>query len=112
LKINNKHSPQWIWRTVGGIAIAACAILAWNGKYTLQGSFSLLYLSLYWGAFVLLLFVALMAAFIDLRFIRLQYKLAERALFEETMSALRVHQQSKMESKSTNHSSNSDLNNT
>ena len=102
-------SPQWIWRSVGGIALAGCAILAWKGKTTLQGDFSLLYHSLYWGVFVLLMGIALFAAYIDIRFIRLQYKLAERALFEETMRALREHQQRKMTSRDAHQSSNSDL---
>ena len=41
----------------------------------------------YWGVFLITLLVALYMALIDLRYVRLQYSLGEKELFEETVGS-------------------------
>ena len=43
------------------------------------------YLMVYWGVFVLLIVTAIYMALIDIRYIRMEYKMGERALFEDTL---------------------------
>ena len=44
-------------------------------------------LFVYWGGFLLLLLIALYAALLDLRYIRLQYLLGQREIFQETLGS-------------------------
>lgn len=76
---------QGQWRWAGGIAIGCSAVMAFWGV-RLQGlRDSLLFFCLYWGAFLVCFVVALYCAFLDWRYIRMQYALARRQLFKETL---------------------------
>lgn len=86
------------WRTVGLLAIMGAALLAWNGAEQFNAPQSTLYLLGYWGLFLLLLVVAVYTAVLDLRYIRMQYALGQRELFQQTIedeafrAALASHQ--------------------
>jgi len=78
-----------VWRTVGVAALGASAFMAWHGVVQLRtgAAASPRYLAVYWGIFALLLLIAVYMALLDLRFIRLQYVLAQRKLFADTLGS-------------------------
>lgn len=59
--------------------------MAWYGVHARLFSGPLLFLVLYWGAFVLLLAVTFYTVLLDVRYIKLQYSLEKRELFRETL---------------------------
>ena len=61
--------------------------MAWGGTRSGVTCLSPLALLAYWGVFLVALLVALYMALIDLRYIRLQYSLGEKELFEETLGS-------------------------
>jgi hypothetical protein len=71
--------------------------MAWGGTRAVVLSWPPTAQLAYWGVFLVALLTALYMALIDLRYIRLQYHLGERELFEETLgdeelrSSLRRH---------------------
>ncbi len=78
---------QNLWRVVGGVCVALCALMAWYGTENLRLEHSPVYLAVYWGIFFLLLVVTLYIVFLDIRYIRLQYTLGERDVFENTLGS-------------------------
>lgn len=78
-------SAQTIWRTVGGGAIGLCVIMAVVGVRAEFLRTSPLVFFAFWGVFLVLFLVAIFCVLLDLRYIRLQYKLAKRELFHETL---------------------------
>jgi len=73
------------WRWAGAIFLAGAALLAWFGAEMAGPGTGLRFMVIYWGLFVLLILLALYMALLDLKYIRLQYRLAERQLFEQTL---------------------------
>lgn len=73
------------WRIAGAVAIACCAIMAWYGAQHAFMSASLLGAILYWGLCLLFLLVSLYTVLLDVRYIRLQYAIARRELFVQTL---------------------------
>jgi len=59
--------------------------MAWFGAVAVGTEKPLWFLLVYWGIFVLALFVALYMALLDIRYIRLLYLLEEREIFENTI---------------------------
>lgn len=75
---------QTTWRITGLLSLGCAAVLAWNGASAGPGN-PLWWLVVYWGSFVLCLLIAMYCALLDLKYIRLQYFLQERQIFEETL---------------------------
>lgn len=73
------------WRTLAAAAILVSALMAWFGvKWEALRESSVLFFG-YWGLFAILLLGAVYIAFLDMRYIRLQYRIAERELFRQTL---------------------------
>ena len=75
------------WRLLGIGALVFAGALVWFGPATLRTEPGLVFLCVYWGAFVLVLLVAFYAVLLDVRYIRLQYALEQRAIFEDTLGS-------------------------
>lgn len=88
----SKYTYQKIWRIAGVLCLAGCAFLVWLGPKVMTHGFSFLPIFLYWSVFLALLGAALYIALLDIRYIRLQYLLAERELFHETMAQIKKTQ--------------------
>ena len=78
--ITQKH-----WRVTGGVSIACCALLAFWGSHIAFGKESILFISGYWLLLLACLLVSLYCALLDLRYIRAQYAVMRRDLFEDTL---------------------------
>ncbi len=78
---------QRIWRTVGAAALAIAGVMAWYGDTLTAGAGEARYVFAYWAALLLFVLLALYMAFIDIRYIRLQYRLEQRDLFTKTLGA-------------------------
>jgi hypothetical protein len=78
---------QRTWRRIGLASLAVCGAMAWGGTRSGVTHLGPLALLAYWGVFLAALLVALYMALIDLRYIRLQYSLGEKELFEETLGS-------------------------
>ncbi|MCL4218587.1 MAG: hypothetical protein KJ052_16495 [Candidatus Hydrogenedentes bacterium] len=94
--VQQKH-----WRLAGYIILALIAFLVWNGTQWSALHKSLGWFLGYWGFVVVLVILALYLALIDIRYIRLQYLIAQREIFRETIGdeefrkALREAQEAK-----------------
>ena len=77
------------WRIAGGICLGGAALMAVLGvkvsalRYLFTESVPLFVL--YWAGFLVLLFLSLFIALLDFRYIRLQYTVAKRDLFKQTL---------------------------
>jgi hypothetical protein len=80
-------NAQGKWRIIGGAAILMAGLLAFWGAESFRQKYSPWFFVAYWALFLVLLFVALFCAWLDMRYIRLQYKLGQRAIFEETLGS-------------------------
>ena len=67
------------------VVIALAAVMAWWGVEAQILRESTRYLLAYWGFFAFLLVVIVYCVALDLRFIRLQYALAQRELLRKTL---------------------------
>lgn len=72
------------WRIVGIALLAASALMVWFGVRMPGLRASAFLFFGYWGVFVLLLLAAVYTAILDMRYIRAQYRIAQRDLFRET----------------------------
>jgi hypothetical protein len=86
--------PQrsWIkprtWRVGGGVCIAAAAFMAWYGaQHLAEVPAARAFWVGYWIIFLLFMAAALYAAFLDLAYARLQFRLAEREAFQNTLGS-------------------------
>ena len=61
--------------------------MAWSGTRPGVTSLDPVYQIAYWGLFLVALLVALYMALLDLRYIRMQYSLGEKELFEDTLGS-------------------------
>ncbi len=61
--------------------------MAWSGTRPGVTSLEPVYQIAYWGLFLVSLLVALYMALLDLRYIRMQYTLGEKELFEDTLGS-------------------------
>ncbi len=77
-------SPR-IWRPLGIICIFICAVMAWYGVQTLNAEQSMWHMLFYWGAFLAFLVLAMLSVLFDVRYIRMQYAMARRKIFEDTL---------------------------
>ena len=84
---NNPHPffNQRIWRGIGTISLLVAALMAWYGVELLERVGSTIFFLIYWGIFGIALFLSLYMALLDYRYIRLQFKLAEREAFHDTL---------------------------
>ena len=76
---------QQRWRLVGALAIGTCAVMVWHGTTTVPGMVSMPGFVVYWGFFLAMFVTALVCAFLDLRYIRLEYGLRKRDLLRATL---------------------------
>lgn len=85
--------PSWLnqrtWRTVGGVCIVIAAAMAWYGSENVSRAGSLVGFAIYWLIFLLLFLIAIYMVLLDLRYIRLQYLIAERDLYLDAVAAER-----------------------
>jgi len=90
------------WRLVGGIAVVVSLVMVFVGTQLDGLRESLLAFTTYWVVVLVLLGIALYCAFLDIRYIRLQYTAARRELFHETLGneAFRKHLKGRSETKS------------
>lgn len=93
--LNFSHNVQRLWRTAGGFCLAGCAFLVWYAPTFMQRASSLWWVLLYWSLFLFLMGAALFVALLDIRYIRLQYRLAERELLHETLRAIQKDKEAK-----------------
>jgi len=78
---------QRTWRATGLITLGLCAVMAWYGSEPGVTSLEPGFLIIYWLVFGLSFLISLYMAFLDMRYIRLQYKLGEKELFEDTLGS-------------------------
>ena len=78
---------QGTWRKAGAAAVGAAAFLAWFGSDSPFVRQSVWHQLLFWGLCFGLVAVALYTVILDLRYIRLQYAIARRAAFEQTIGS-------------------------
>lgn len=76
---------QTVWRLVGGGAIGAAALLAWFGADAAIVRKSVWHMAIFAGLVLTCLCVAGYTALLDIRYIRLQYALARRQAFLQTL---------------------------
>ena len=76
---------QRIWRTIGTVAIAGAALMAWYGASEVTRNVPKPFFIAYWAGFALLLVIALYMALLDLRYIRLQFLVGRREVFRSTV---------------------------
>jgi len=67
--------------------LLAAAAMAWYGPSIAGPGAGLRFIVIYWAVFVLFILLALYMALLDLKYIRLQYHLAERELYEQTLGS-------------------------
>ena len=61
--------------------------MAWCGTRSAITGLDPVYQFAYWGVFLAALLVALYMALLDLRYVRMQYSLGEKELFEDTLGS-------------------------
>lgn len=59
--------------------------MVWFGAESDTSRQPLLFLVVYWSIFLVLFAVTILIVLLDLRYIRLQYRLGERAIFRQTL---------------------------
>ena len=69
------------------MSLLVAALMAWYGLGLVEGGDSYVLFFGYWGLFSFLLFLSLYMALLDYRYIRLQYRLAEREAFKSTLGS-------------------------
>ncbi len=74
------------WRITGGAAIAVCAAMTLFSGFIVKPGTPIPILAVYWAVWVLLLLVALYCVLLDLRHLKMQFKVEERDLFKETLA--------------------------
>lgn len=72
------------WRTAGLLCLAGSLLLALYSGRVVRVDASLPVLVLYWSAFIVLLMAALWMALLDVRYTRVEFKVRERELFQQT----------------------------
>jgi hypothetical protein len=72
-------------RITGLIALAGAGVMAASGVYGYFPKRPIWALLAYWVIFLALLLTALYIAYLDYRFTRMQYKVAKRKIFQETI---------------------------
>jgi hypothetical protein len=99
---------QTWWRKVGVGAVALAALMAWVGAEAEFLRRSVLLLLVYWGIFTAVFVTALLMVILDLRYIRLQYVLGKREIFQQTLGdeQFRKSLKQKMDRRGKNGSSN------
>lgn len=75
------------WRIAGICFLAAAGAMAFFGGAIAGPGAGLRMLILYWGVFSLCLLLALYMALLDIKYIRLQYRLEAREVFEQTLAS-------------------------
>lgn len=78
-------TTQGFWRKTGVICLIAAGIMAWYGGATLDRKQDWVWLLGYWGVFTAFLLTAMYAVLVDVRFIKLSYKMGARDIFQETI---------------------------
>lgn len=73
------------WRITGGVAITGCAVMAFFARHVMSSGASPIILSVFWVIWLLLLLLAMYCVLLDIRYLRVQFRLHERELFEETL---------------------------
>jgi len=75
---------QLVWRIAGVVCLVGCLLMVFMSGTILHPGMSRIMVAGYWFVFVLLMMAALYSALLDLRFTRMEFKMRERALFQET----------------------------
>jgi len=73
------------WRKYGLMCIGGAALMAWGGVGWQPLRESVLFFFLYWGAFFCLFLAAVYIAILDIRYVRMEYAIAKRELFKDTL---------------------------
>ncbi len=76
---------QSTWRKAGGVAIVLAIIMAVVGTNLKPPEYSVALIVVFWSFFSVLLLTALFMAWLDFRYIRLQYKVGKREVFKDTL---------------------------
>ena len=76
---------QWHWRVAGAVFIASAGIMAYGGVNATLVRHSALAFFAYWGVFLVLFLAALFCAWLDMRYIRAEFAVAKRDVFQETL---------------------------
>ena len=77
---------QRLWRIAGLALIGASAVMVWLGPGADVVRQRPVFYAVYWLVFLLLFLGAIYCVLLDIRYIRLQYHLAQRQLVRETMA--------------------------
>ena len=78
---------QRTWRKIGVVALLLAGLFAWYAPAQLEGERSVVFLCGYFGLFTVFLLAAFYAVILDIQYIRLQYVLAQREVFNETLGS-------------------------
>lgn len=76
---------QTKWRIVGGVAVGICGVMALRGSGNEALNSSRIGFIIYWSVFLLLFAVAIFCVLLDIRHIRMQFAMAKREIFEQTL---------------------------
>jgi len=69
------------------VAITIAALMAWFGSQNLSAEVPVWRHLLYWGFFLAALVVAMYVVILDIRYIRLQYLVAQRDIYLDTVGS-------------------------
>jgi hypothetical protein len=73
------------WRILGAVILLTSLIMAVAGPHLEGLKESLFLFTFYWVGCVVLIAAALFIALLDLRYVRVQYRMAEREIFRRTL---------------------------
>ncbi len=79
------------------MCIGAAGLMAWFGVESTALRTNLVVFSVYWAVFLLFLGTAIAMVLLDLRYIRLQYTLGKRAIYQETLGDVEFRRRLKAE---------------
>ena len=75
---------QRSWRIAGAVCLLLCGVLVWFGDSLTAGA-GIGFLAAYWGLCLAALLGALFCVLLDLRYIRAEYALERREIFQDTL---------------------------
>ena len=76
---------QWHWRVGGVICIVLAGLMAYVGMDAAFVRRSPHIFCVYWGVFLILFLAALFCAWLDMRYIRAEYAIGKRDVFQDTL---------------------------
>jgi hypothetical protein len=95
--------PKRFWRRIGAIALAGAMLMLLAGLTILDGRLGPAAFLAYWAACFAFTTVAMLAAFMDLRRIRLQSRDQHRKLLESAITSIEEEAKKKRSNRPPNH---------